>query len=163
MTRYLGAAAVAAAMLAGVIAGGVRPAQAMPFGLVDDRQLECLALNVYFEGRSESLPGQLAIAHTTLNRVSAEGFPDTICGVVRQGGEQVKGRCQFSWWCDGRSDRVYEWQAWDAAVRVARHALRQRADDPTEGALFFHVVGVKPGWVRQRAPTARIGKHLFYR
>jgi N-acetylmuramoyl-L-alanine amidase len=161
MTRCLSAAA--AAVLAAVIAGGPNGAQAMPFGLVDDGQLECLALNVYFEARSESLSGQLAIAYTTLNRVAAKGFPDTICDVVRQGGEHAKGRCQFSWWCDGRSDRVYDWKAWDAAVRVARRALKRRAEDPTSGALFFHLAGIKPGWARYHALTARIGKHLFYR
>lgn len=163
MTRNLRAAAIAAAILVAFVGAGARSAQAMPFGLVDDSQLECLALNIYFEGRSEPLAGQLAIAHTTLNRVAAKGFPNTICDVVRQGGERVRGRCQFSWWCDGRSDRVREWDAWDAALRVARRALKARAEDPTAGALYFHAVGIKPGWVRHRALKARIGKHLFYR
>ena len=62
-----------------------------------DAALQCLALNVYWEARSEPMQGQLAVAAVTLNRVNDPRFPDDICDVVRQGGEVRKHRCQFSW------------------------------------------------------------------
>jgi len=163
MIRFVGVCILLAATLTFAPGGTARPAQAGQLGPVDRAQLECLALNIYFEARSEPLAGQLAIAFTTLNRVADRQFPDTICGVVRQGGDEVQGRCQFSWWCDGKSDRVQEGDAWAEALHVARRALREPAPDPTRGALFFHVAGANPGWARDRELTARIGRHRFYR
>ncbi len=136
---------------------------AMPFGLVDDGELECLALNVYFEARSEPSEGQLAVAYTTLNRVADRKFPNSVCEVVRQGGDAKLYRCQFSWWCDGKSDKVREMRAWQRSVWIAEHALRDHSKDPTGGALFYHSTDVRPSWSRHFKLLARIGKHLFYR
>ncbi len=163
MNRGAGALAAGAVMLAVGVGAGAPRAVALPVGLVEDAQLECLALNVYFEARSEPLAGQLAVAHTTLNRVDNVRFPNTICGVVLQGGEARRDKCQFSWWCDGKSDRVYEWDAWERSLAIARRAVHDRVGDPTDGALFYHHVAVGPTWARHLELTALIGKHLFYR
>ena len=66
--------------------------------------LTCIALNVYYEARSEPLEGQYAVAHVVLNRVADDKFPDDACKVIKQGLEKGIGRCQFSWYCDGKSD-----------------------------------------------------------
>ena len=50
--------------------------------LVGSAGLFCLALNVYFEARSEDVVGQYAVAEVTLNRVASDRFPDTVCDVV---------------------------------------------------------------------------------
>src|SRR5215204_2812022 len=42
----------------------------------------CLAQAVYFEARSESELGQLAVATVILNRAKTEHYPSSICGVV---------------------------------------------------------------------------------
>lgn len=135
----------------------------MPFGLVDDGELECLALNIYHEARSESSEGQLAVAYTTLNRVADTQFPDSVCEVVQQGGEAKLHKCQFSWWCDGKSDKIREMRAWQRSLLVAELALGNRYNDPTGGALFYHTDDVNPYWSRHFKLLARIGKHLFYR
>jgi spore germination cell wall hydrolase CwlJ-like protein len=124
--------------------------------------LNCLALNVYHEARSEPEEGQLAVAAVTLNRVRSEDFPDSVCGVVKQGGEQLH-RCQFSWWCDGKSDRPTEAKAWNNAKRISRLALLGMTDDPTNDALYYHASYVQPRWSRKMQQTARIDQHLFYR
>ena len=36
--------------------------------------LMCLALNIYFEARSEPIEGQIAIAEVTLNRVASANY-----------------------------------------------------------------------------------------
>ena len=131
--------------------------------VVDDGELECLALNIYFEARSEPSEGQLAVAYTTLNRVADQKFPDSVCEVVQQGGEAKLHQCQFSWWCDGKSDKVYEESAWQMSLVVAERALRNRYNDPTGGALFYHTTDVRPYWSRHFKLLAKIGKHLFYR
>ena len=63
--------------------------------------LTCIALNVYYEARSEPLESQVGVAHVVLNRVASDKFPDDACSVVYQGLEKGRGRCQFSWYCDG--------------------------------------------------------------
>ena len=124
--------------------------------------LECMALNIYHEARSESEQGQLAVAAVTLNRVGSETFPDSVCEVVKQGGER-RHRCQFSWWCDGKNDTPTDAAAWDAALRLSRLTLLGTTSDPTNGALYYHATYVKPKWSRKFERTARIGAHLFYR
>jgi len=163
MQRHLRAGVAVAWVLALALTLPIGEVKAMPFGLVDDGELECLALNVYFEARSETSEGQLAVAHTTLNRVADRKFPDSVCAVVQQGGEAKLHRCQFSWWCDGKSDKVHEVRAWQRSLLVAKRALRNRFSDPTGGALFYHSADVRPHWSRQFKLLARIGKHLFYR
>jgi N-acetylmuramoyl-L-alanine amidase len=126
------------------------------------KALRCLALNIYHEARSESDIGQVAVAAVTLNRVASESFPDSVCAVVKQGG-QKRHNCQFSWWCDGRDDTPKDKQAWQKAMRISRESLRGTEPDPTEGALYYHTRGVNPRWSRAFKRTVRIGQHVFYR
>ncbi|KAA6183403.1 cell wall hydrolase [Thiohalocapsa marina] len=127
-----------------------------------DPELLCLALNIYHEARSEPESGQMAVARVTLNRVASDAFPGSICGVVKQGGQQ-RNRCQFSWWCDGKSDHPTEQEAWHRSLRIGRRALAEKDPDPTRGALYYHAHYVKPSWSRAFQRTAQIGQHLFYR
>ena len=76
---------------------------------LNDKEYEerqCLVEAIYFEGRSESLLAQLAIANVILERVKLINFPNTVCDVVKQGryykGHPVRHKCAFSYWCDGK-------------------------------------------------------------
>ena len=122
---------------------------------------ECLALSMYFEARSEGRRGMLAVGWTVMNRIRSDAFPGTPCRVVRQGGEQPP--CQFSWWCDGRSDRPRNRESWDQALEIAARLMTDPPADPTRGALFFHRADVSPAWRHSRTRTVRIGSHIFYR
>ena len=102
---------------------------------VDDKQRRCLALSMYWEARSEGPEGMRAVGWVVLNRVAAEDFPDTVCGVVHDGGETPP--CQFSWWCDGRSDVPRERQAWRQGPGDFRAAAGGQGDRPHQGRLFF--------------------------
>lgn len=129
----------------------------------DTAELRCLAMTVYWEGRSKSRAGQAAIAHVVLNRVSSDEFPDTICDVVHQGGETPRYACQFSWWCDGLSDNPKNPVAWERAMRIARDSRSGRIKDPTDGALYFHNTSVSPDWAAIKTRLVKIGQHIFYR
>lgn len=130
--------------------------------LVDTKELRCLALNIYWEARSEPLEGQLAVAGVTLNRVASPRFPDSICGVVYQGGWAKRHKCQFSWQCDGLSDTPKEKTAWHAAQQLARLYLAGIYTDPTGAALWYHADYVTPYWADSMTETAQIGRHIFY-
>jgi N-acetylmuramoyl-L-alanine amidase len=118
-----------------------------------------MALAMYWEARGEGRHGMQAVGSVILNRVADHRFPNAPCAVVYQGGETPP--CQFSWWCDGKSDRPTNHAQWATARRVAREMLTEPHVDPTGGALFFHNTAMRKPWRRQR--TAQIGNHIFYR
>jgi len=122
---------------------------------------ECLALAMYWEARGEGRLGMEAVGFVVLNRVRNPNFPKSVCGVVFQGGESPP--CQFSWWCDGKSDRPRDAVQWRQAMRSAENLLSRRNIDPTRGALYFHSTAVRSAWHRRQRLTVRIGGHVFYR
>jgi spore germination cell wall hydrolase CwlJ-like protein len=128
-----------------------------------ERELECLARNVYFEARGEPMTGKYAVASVTLNRVVSPLFPDGICAVVYQGAGQGRRDCQFSWACDRYSDHPRNAPAWELAKQVAYNTLFLDKPDPTEGAHYFHASWVRPNWSRTMVKVGRIGGHIFYR
>ncbi len=126
-----------------------------------DDPITCLARSIYWEARGEEPVSMEAVASVVMNWLGHEGFPKTVCGVVRQGNE--RGACQFSWWCDGRSDQATDEQSYATAKEIARRALNLQLRDRTRGALYFHHRDVTPGWSREYRKTAEIGEFVFYR
>ena len=120
------------------------------------RELECLAIGVYFESKSESLAGQLAVGKVIANRANSGGrFPSSYCGVLFQRG-------QFSF-IHGRSlpSVPRSSRQWQTAVAIAKIVDQDLKDSAAENALFFHARYVSPGWRLKR--VASIGNHVFYR
>ncbi|MFJ4394957.1 cell wall hydrolase [Pseudomonas sp. NPDC089396] len=126
-----------------------------------DDSITCLARTIYWEAKGADAKDMSAVASVVLNRLGHEGFPDTICGVVKQGVESKS--CQFSWWCDGRSDQVEEAQRYDIAKEIARKAINQQLKDSTGGALYFHDRNVHPDWAKTYRKTAETRHFLFYK
>jgi len=128
----------------------------------NDNAVHCMALNLYHEARSEDRKSKIAVGWVVLNRAKDGEFPDTICEVIHEGGESPP--CEWSWWCDGESDKPQNSNAWAAVQRLARKLLRNPPPDPTEGALWFHHVSIQPPpWAAHSERTVRIGDHVFYR
>lgn len=124
--------------------------------------IHCLALNMYFEARNEPIDGKLAVGHVVLNRVADRRYPDKICNVVKQGGSKRRHKCQFSWYCDGLSDRPRSTKAWKESQVLARVVFWGYSEDPTNGALWYHADYVSPSWRRSMEKGPKIGRHLFY-
>jgi spore germination cell wall hydrolase CwlJ-like protein len=128
---------------------------ATPMPDVIDEELRCLAGAVYFESRSESLAGQLAVAHVVINRAESGRFPRTLCGVVYQ-------KSQFSFVRGGQMPAINtSHRQWRNAVAIAQIARDGSWQNAAPGALFFHARHVSPGWNRPR--IAQIDNHIFYR
>lgn len=119
------------------------------------RELECLAGAIYFESKSESLAGQLAVGRVVHARAKSGRFPSSYCGVVFQ-------RSQFSF-VRGQSMPGINKNSrqWRTAVAMAQIADSGSWKSPVEGALFFHATHVSPGWRLKR--VARVDNHVFYR
>jgi N-acetylmuramoyl-L-alanine amidase len=145
------------ALLLGSLAVTVRSASAAA-----DEEIECLAMTIYHEARGESERGQLAVGHVVVNRARSGLFPTSVCDVVRQGGSQ-RNRCQFSWWCDGRSDRPRDQAALRESLWLAEEIYYGCTVDPTAGALWYHSTAVRPSWAKSFGRGRRIERHVFYR
>jgi len=118
-------------------------------------ELECLAGAIYFEAKSESLEGQLAVGRVVINRAKSGRFPSSYCGVVYQ-------RSQFSFIRGGQMPAIDRGsRLWHNAVAVAKIAHANAYPSPAEGALFFHATSVSPNWRLTR--VARVDNHVFYR
>jgi spore germination cell wall hydrolase CwlJ-like protein len=126
-----------------------------------DEAITCLARSIYWEAKGGESADMEAVANVVMNRLGHEGFPGTVCEVVKQGSE--KHACQFSWWCDGRSDKVDEDAPYTIAKEIARKALNKQLTDRTHGAMYFHARKVKPGWAKKYIKTAETGEFLFYK
>ena len=131
----------------------------------------CLALNTYHEAKNQSMVGQIAVAEVVMNRVADRRYPNTVCEVVKQGPKYkgsdvpVRHKCQFSWFCDGKSDEPKrDSKEWRMAQEYARIVLSGRIVlDVTEGATHYHATYVKPSWAKTKTRTTRIESHIFYR
>jgi spore germination cell wall hydrolase CwlJ-like protein len=125
------------------------------------KELECLAKNIYFEGRDQPWVGQVAVAQVTLNRVDSATFPNNICDVVKQ---EKRNICQFSWYCDGKSDQPKDLTGYKKAVDVAVQVYSGTIPDVTEGALWYHATYIrKPFWAYSFQETVKINEHIFYK
>lgn len=135
-----------------------------------DRQRECLAMNIYHESRGESKLGQHAVAYVTINRAKDPAYPDDICEVVYQAkvgsdGLPIKDKCQFSWFCDGRSDEPIDEQAYAEVKFIAGVVINTYGNsfDPTMGATMYHSETVEPYWADSFEKTTEIENHIFYK
>jgi len=132
-------------------------------------EVKCLALNIYHEARNQPLVGKLAVAQVTMNRVEHDNFPDNVCAVVMQGfytnNHPIKNKCQFSWWCDGKSDKPKDKQAWQQAQYLAYQLLDGLfvGIDLVEGATHYHAIYVKPYWIKKKTMVRKIADHIFYK
>lgn len=122
----------------------------------------CLAKAIYFEARGESVKGEFAVAEVVANRADSPDFPHDICSVVNQGAGHPGG-CQFSFVCDGMTDRIGDPVSYEKAGKIARLILDGAPRALTEGATYFHTVWVHPPWSHRFEETAEIGAHVFYR
>jgi spore germination cell wall hydrolase CwlJ-like protein len=126
-----------------------------------DEAITCLARSIYWEAKGKDTADMEAVANVVMNRLGHEGFPDTVCAVVKQGSETKK--CQFSWWCDGRPDTAQEETQYALAKEIARKALNKQLPDRTGGAMYFHDRTVKPDWAKEYIKTAETGMFQFYK
>ena len=106
----------------------------------DDEQAMCMALNIYYESRSDNVAGQYAVADVVLNRVHDDRYPNSVCEVVKQAvthkgtNKPVINRCSFSWFCDGKNDtpdlKSDEWYNAKRYARMVLYGTISRACEP---------------------------------
>ena len=173
---------LAAIILVGAITTTAAAIQAQQ---VPDRSVECLALNMYYEARSQGTAGLFAVSAVVLNRVNDKRFPNSVCEVIEQGPIReswktrqhknltaserkyypIKNRCQFSWYCDGKSDTPRNKKKYQELLDLSKAIMYNEISfvDVTDGALFYHADYVTPGWAKTKQKTVEVQDHIFYR
>ena len=121
----------------------------------DPSDILCLSEAIYHEARGEPWSGRLAVATVILNRVKSPLFPNSVCKVVRQ-------PRQFSYWWDGKSDRMRNVGARLVALRMAQKVLEGLRSSDVGEALYYHTKRVAPHWAARFRQVASFGSHIFY-
>lgn len=127
------------------------------------KQLDCLARNIYHEAGGEPFEGKVAVAQVTINRAESGNFPADICQVVYQKNiVYEKVLCQFSWYCNSASLRKpMNGPVYTESMEVAKKVLLEGFRLPSiNNALYFHADYINPKW--GKPPVAKIGRHIFY-
>ena len=148
--------------------------QSLTFNEDQFPEVNCMALNIYYETRSSNLADMYAVADVVLNRVGDTRYPNSICNVVKEGqqysdGRMKRNKCQFSWYCDGKSDVPRDRESWKKAQSVAWDMVQWNSyRGITEGSTHYHTTYVNPRWNKSRkgwsiTRVGRIGAHVYYR
>jgi len=129
-----------------------------------ERQLVCLAKNIYYEAGNEPFEGKVAVAQVTMNRVRSGDFPDDLCKVIYQKNifyEKIV--CQFSWYCDRAATvKPINTASYDESMIVAKKVLLEKFELPSlKTALYYHADYINPGWKKEK--ITQIGHHIFYK
>lgn len=129
-----------------------------------ERQLGCLAKNIYHEAGGEPFEGKVAVAQVTMNRVNSGQFPNDVCKTIYQKNViYEKVICQFSWVCDRETKfRAVNNASYDESMIAAQKVLLEDFRLPSlKDAMYFHGDYINPGWKREK--VAKIGRHIFYK
>jgi spore germination cell wall hydrolase CwlJ-like protein len=131
-----------------------------------ERQLACLARNVFYEANGEPMSGQMAVAQVTVNRARSGLFPRDLCAVVSQttivGGDRV---CQFSWYCNADRNKLKTLKPSDPSYIAAKSVFLEgkKVANIDKDVMWFHETSIKvnPRWPHKVA--TKIGNHVFYK
>ena len=152
-----------------------------------DTELNCMAMNMYFESKNQPDIDMYAVGHVVLNRMKSDKFPirvdgkiasdhersepvNTICNVVKDAkldtrGNPIRNGCQFSWYCDGKREIILSKKRWNKALEIAEDLMIDRyyEYDFTGGALWYHADYVTPSWAKSKTKTIQIYTHIYYK
>lgn len=133
------------------------------------QDIECLSVNIYHEARGESIEGQIAVGNVVLNRVKDYRYPNTVCGVVKQAEYDpikyipILNRCHFSWFCDGKSDRIKDNKRFLKVFILSTQILLGNVKDNTNNSThYFNPHKAQPRWAEVYTFKTQINNHEFY-
>ena len=139
-------------------------------------EMKCIADNVYWEARNQPTKGMIGVALVTRNRVNDNRFPHSYCEVVMEGPTRpswkdvnvdipLRHRCQFSWYCDGKSDNIptVDLDIYEFARSIAFKIYHGEFSDFTSGSTHYHADYVTPAWAKSKTKKITIDEHIFYK
>jgi spore germination cell wall hydrolase CwlJ-like protein len=149
-----------------------------------NNDLNCLAVNVFFESGNQADLGKTAVAYVTLKRKELFKL-NNVCETVTKSSYDSFGfikvnMCHFSWYCDNDLFKeipgdVKSFDSFNQGKIIAEKVLSGKLKDPTNGADHYCTLDVEKKWLKERKgnawwidymiPSSRkvIGKHVFYK
>ena len=122
----------------------------------NQKDVECLARNIYWEAGVEDMTGKIAVGNITVNRVKARYWGSHICDVVYS-------KDQFSWTKEKRRAWIsLKGKAWADSKAAAEAVLNGLQVKQLDKALYYHADYVKPQWRDTGKRVTKIGRHIFY-
>lgn len=126
----------------------------------EKRQVTCMANNAYFEARSQSVSGIIAVTDVVMNRAEhGKPFKTTDCGVVYQ---KLRGVCQFSWVCQ-KHGPIKNWILYDKIKYIVENVYVGNIKDMSNGAIYYHADDIDPPFFNNKVETIKIGQHVFFK
>lgn len=120
-------------------------------GKYSQSDINLLAKLIAAEARGENYTGQVAVGAVVLNRVSHSSFPDTIAGVIYQGGA-------FS----AVNDSNWSTQSTSESLKAAHDCIN--GWDPSGGAIYYYNPRkTSNSFMLSRPVITTIGNHIFCR
>jgi spore germination cell wall hydrolase CwlJ-like protein len=137
---------------------------------------DCMVEAIYYEAGNQPFIGKIAVGQVVMNRVNSRYYPDDVCSVVHEGPISewwwenhgrivpIRNKCQFSYYCDGKEEVVYEGKNWeDSQVATLMVLNNVFLKDLTGGATHYHADYVSPWWAKKLTRTVTIENHLFFK
>lgn len=131
----------------------------IPYSAAD---IHCATQAAYFEAGTDPASAA-AVIHVVVNRARDARWPGSLCGVITQRASRKLGDCQFTFSCDGKSERMTYAPILRQSVAAVEQALGSTGPDPTQGATCYHRKDTRPAWSKGLTPVAHYGVHIFYR
>lgn len=127
--------------------------------IINSKEFQCLAKNIYHEAGVESKAGKLAVATVTMNRVQ-KNFrgKSTVCDVVYH-------NKQFSWTLSKKKvNETPTGPLWEESKTIALKVLKgKRSNLITKDTLHYHADYVTVKWSSNMQYLTKVDTHLFYR
>lgn len=124
---------------------------------MSEKDVECLAKNIYHEAGIESRSGKVAVAQVTINRLKSGTYGKTVCKVVYA-------KSQFSWTLDKKlRNEKPKGELWKSSLAIAKEFARGIRAKGMANIDHYHTDYIKkPFWAHKKQATIKVGQHIFY-
>lgn len=121
---------------------------------LSDKEMSCLAKNIFYEAGIEDYYGKIAVAQVTYNRLKTGRWGRSICSVVHA-------PHQFSW--TKQKLEKPRGPLWAESKRAAQDFVNGLRVMRLQNSMFYHATWInKPHWAHAKQEIVTIGQHIFY-
>lgn len=165
--------------------------EVIKYPFLTEKDIECLARNIFYESRGEPIEGKVAVGVVTINRSQDPRYPNSVCGVIKQktvttvphqttvttyptdnADEKVTETrttvmqrvvCQFSWVCSKVREPKADDPMWLESQQVARDlAMGGFPQLRDKFKDAYHFHAVYVNPGWKMQRIERVGNHIFY-
>lgn len=126
------------------------------YAVANDKEIDCLAKNIYYEARGEPETGQFLVGFVTLNRVRSNSWSNSFCSVIAE-------RNQFEWYSTQSLNRKLNNEAFNKAKEIATVVYNSNGTDLSQYGYFFKRTDRESKFFNSLTKISKVGNHSFYK